>query len=301
MTTIHAYRRAVREYLRDGYAASNFHEQHGGSHTKLLFTMNGKHCSILLNDRNGAGASSAPEMKFQDIRRLFGDPAPRPEKERRTLAQMTAALKPLAPLITNDGAAPITITVDGHAALYAAPNGGLAFGLPEAAVEHLGGHGSPVGVTTLAMYKWRIYAVLAHGKNVPTISPRGLIRTSAAPAGCPDLTPFGKTRAIIVLGAGRSVEIRVDPVDLHPVIARRKRGSDIKVDVVAEPSPAPVVEPPATSPRWREDPRREALRLIREVESTTDYRLVRTKTDDGARRWVFRAPDVALDEEGAER
>lgn len=100
MTTVHEYRREVRDYLRAGYAITDIEELHG-KHTKFKFVYNGRTVLLPLNDQNGAGGSSAPDMKLQDIRRMLGppphDPDAAPDRPRRTLDEMTAEAAAAAP------------------------------------------------------------------------------------------------------------------------------------------------------------------------------------------------------------
>ena len=101
MTTIHEYRREVRDYLRTGYGVTDIEELHG-KHTKFRFAYNGRTILLPLNDRNGAGKSSASDMKLQDIRRMLGppplDPDAAPERPRRTLDELMAEIPEATPL-----------------------------------------------------------------------------------------------------------------------------------------------------------------------------------------------------------
>jgi hypothetical protein len=99
--------KSVTAFLRDEYGVRDATQEPGGNHPRLAFIYADRPHTITLHNPSGDLGRSTIEMKFRDIRRLLGDPPPRPpEQPRRSLAEMTHTLEARAPL--SDALGPIT-------------------------------------------------------------------------------------------------------------------------------------------------------------------------------------------------
>ncbi len=307
------YRDRVTAYLRDGYGASDFDFERGrGEHTKLIFDLNGKRCSLLLNDNSNSGPAKAIDLKLQDIRRLFGDPVISAirHQPRRTLAGMTAELKPLGngahPVMQPQPQEEVTVpskdSTDAQMAKYT--DGKTVFMLPPGTFSP----GTAIAVNRLSEHCWRLRK--GDGTKVKEVQGKFLLVTSRA-ALVKGLPPFGLSpveyrqvnsfTAEVTLIANQMKPVaehkRRKPVAEHkrrkPVTDKRGAPPDVVFDTT---KPIGINNPSILVPsRQLDDPRREALRLIREVETTSEYRLRKVKLDDGREVHEWYAPRIRLE------
>ncbi len=286
MTSINQYRRTVRDYLQQGYGIEPILRV-DGKHSRYNFDYEGKSVTIILNDRNGAGGSNAVELKLQDIRRELGEPTwPKVDSKSTTLAVMTqqlntAAEKLVAPPQQESTVPTLDIpkTIIGSVSLYPS-NSMLCIRVPtEICLAYAYTGACKVDFTypgTFVIRKATTGAKIQVDRGL-TVGGSGIRKR---------LGSFVATPAAFKI-VNNTIEVRLTEKPGH----------------VFTPQPEPIDEPatdPALQPdkqtklRWRENPMFAALRLINEIETTTDYRLHSTE-GNGKRRWVFRAPDIGLE------
>jgi hypothetical protein len=318
--------RPITDYLRDAYGATAIDVRPGGKHQSCEFYLADKRFKITLpvspSDHHWI------DIKKGDIRRLLGPPPePNGKPEPRTLESMTADLKPLG----NGAAAMAALTSQPQAPpTDSAHRGGMAhygtktsLSLPPEVTTLCLPPGTPVVINRLGEHRWRLRKAPAKDRTTPVVKQRQG-KTVSVEFDVARLTKglptFGFSPADYAVVNSFTVEVTLLADQLRPVQVRKKRNAKPVADkhegvvpmgggptVAASKRQRPVrfptavgwVDPPKqpiTALRWREDPRREALRLIREVETTSEYRLKRVKVGD-IERWEWRAPAISLEDE----
>lgn len=307
MNTSKEIQQELIAFLSDTYRVEDAEIVSGGKHPKIKFTYNGKRFTSAV-----PGTSSdvrAFENQKSQLRRVLGAP-PDPEAPRapRTLAAMTAALKPLTFKEPTPMANPTTTTA-GNPVIA---NGGLAlhisnkilrFYVPNVIRDKFysawsGPRGCRVDFTAPDLWTIR------HGENDKCQIKAVGLEVSGSSA-LKRFGPFGATPAEYKLVGGRiEVKLLEEPRAVKP---RRKRGMDkaatLTKDRIAqqivdklyrpEPESGPVPPPAPSRHGVTEADMRAALEAIRRIEAQTPYRLVkRTRTDDSATSWAFVAPRV---------
>lgn len=292
MSTINQYRREVEDYLRDGYGATDFEVTSGGRHNRLRFLLGDKPVSILLNDRNGAGGSSAADMKKQDIRRSLGEPtypnaAPRVPRRLEDMTEGSVAHAAIDPVLTDD---PALLQFHGHLAHYG--SGRLEFTMPREVATVL-----PLGATVSVRYsKDMQFSIRRLTTGTVKVTPAKTGDGLRLRASCPqaaDEDPFGRSSARYVI-VGETVRVLVD--DRMP--PRARRGCRVRIKPALEPSlhQEETTLTEGNMPSVSVGDMRLILAEIARVERSTAHRLRRVKQEDGTQRWVWRAPDVTLED-----
>ena len=295
LMNIAEYDRAVRAYLAR-YPIDDLNIISAGKHRKAAFTYNGKRCTVTL--ATSPSDIAAVQVKLGDIRRLLGPPPddePSP-REPRTLAAMTAGLKPLgnghatsSPLPTVVAATeprtwPCTVSLRDA-------NKCLEFKLALPAADAFGRDaGCRVDFTAPDLFTVRHTDERSRFGRAepPRIKPDGRLALGATAIMKRIGGPFASTPATATL-VGGALQVRLMEAPRARQRLDRETPTDLPdIEPLARPFPA---QPTTCIPTVTEDARA-ALRLIARVERDSDYRLVKTT----AAGWEFRVPPIRLEE-----
>lgn len=256
MSAATEYRAAVEHILRDDYRVDDLAFSTGGRHPRCTFVYRDRRVNATLHRVAGDAAkeNNLLAIKLQDIRRLLGDPPPKPNgREKRTLTQMTEELHTrAAPLLACAEIAGVPIAAGqeadhrytGHLARYAGRAPRLRFKLPPAAAAEWDNEGGCFTVTRLASRSW----VLCRAAAGKARCKDGTVNCMD-PAAWTGLPPFGQTKAEYLCD-GDAVLCTLRDGDLAPIDAHRSHGA--RKPRAAPPVPTtpepPQPPPPAVRP-----------------------------------------------------
>jgi hypothetical protein len=290
------YDREIAAYLKQYQIEDLSIDKGRGGHRKCTFVYRGKRCTVTL--ASSPSDSDAVHIKLGDIRRLLGPPPDsdeEKEKPRRTLAAMTAELKPsnghvsettettVSPSAKSPGWWSCTVALRGA-------NKCLEFRFPPAAADAFGRDlGCSVAFTAPDLFTVRHSEEPSKfgRKSTPRINDRGRLMFGGTDI-LKRIGQFGSTQARCQL-VGGVLQVKLtrppsEPAAAKPTVVRR----------APVPKSAPEPEEPTTKIKGVPsiaDAGMEALRLIARVERESPYRLV--KTTGG---WEFRVPPIRLED-----
>jgi len=306
-----SYHSDVLALLRDDYGVTDAKLDRGGSHPRVTFTYDGEPRHVTLN--NKAFSPRAFDMKRQDIRRLLGDPPPRPTRERRTMEEMMSGFNPLPLQALNSSAGDLvtlkmkkepSVVAQGRMAIYTM---GVRFDIPlEVAYAFGATETTPIRIAVVKNDQdlWTI-TTRTNGHKLPTM--HYSYRSKRYEINHPDsadAVPCGLSPAEYLVESG-VILVRCPLATRVPLAANagkqkihvRRKAVEANDELVSNPEektaaeqlrPIPNILITSTPTAFEADIRA-CLDALRRIEATTPYRLGRRKAD-GA--WCFSAPRI---------
>lgn len=302
------YKNKIKRFLRDEYGVniteSNF--KNGTNHPYVEFPYQGKPIRITL--QSSTRETNLSMMKIQDIRRTLGTPLyafRNDTKSKRSLEMMTKEVELEARATGQFPETPLpspqiqAIGKMSFIALFSKKGYMLTICMPKEAREALGN--SPLSITRGKSNIWEIKAVKKGNLHV---SKRGDISTTDCNVFPEDKELFGRSLVNMLVSPGYViVELGIKdrrPLNVNKSLSSRRKnrttGKTVNEsfttnsEAEAEATVQGAIAPPTSSPQILTLSEMRALaaevvRMARELEERTPYRLVSVRLPDGRKVW----------------